>query len=259
MYEPVKFKRLRDLSAELNAKLEALGQGKLSSEELEAMTESSRELYERLVVLRFKAYDDKVKEEAPATAVENQVEAEVETPVNESPAPIIFKIDSVPNQVSLIDAIEEVTKQEATPQQKAADSSPQQPVMTETVHVETHTVTNEFRTRDNVMKSTHVHQESLHERLTKGMDVKESLAHKLEHNPISDLKRAISLNQRFQFSKELFKGNNQDYEMAIDKLNTAEREEALKHLNTLRSRYAWNDDSAVTNDFVNLVERRHQH
>ncbi|MFN9800256.1 MAG: hypothetical protein ACK54P_09605, partial [Bacteroidota bacterium] len=86
----------------------------------------------------------------------------------------------------------------------------------------------------------------------------ETLARKLESSPISDLKRAITLNQRFQFSRELFKGNNQDYEVTIDRLNTASREDALKTLDNLRSRYEWNDESQVTQDFLELVQRRHQ-
>ena len=111
MYEPVKFKRLQELASELQEKLHALSGGKLSAAELEHMTEHSRELYERLVVLRFKAFAEEVNPvEAPSTeAVQEELPA--------TPA-ISFKIDEpkvdiAPNQVSLIDAIEEVTKEES--------------------------------------------------------------------------------------------------------------------------------------------------
>ena len=57
MYEPVKFKRLQELASELQNKLQALSGGNLSATELENMTEHSRELYERLIVLRFKAFN----------------------------------------------------------------------------------------------------------------------------------------------------------------------------------------------------------
>ncbi|MEY3397770.1 MAG: hypothetical protein RL220_364, partial [Bacteroidota bacterium] len=98
---------------------------------------------------------------------------------------------------------------------------------------------------------------SLHDKLSRELGVKESLAEKLEHSPIADLKKAISLNQRFQFSRELFKGNNQEYEVAIEKLNSSNREDALKHLDTLKSKYNWSPDSAIVTDFTDLVERRH--
>ncbi|MBC8045495.1 MAG: branched-chain amino acid aminotransferase [Fimbriimonadaceae bacterium] len=100
-------------------------------------------------------------------------------------------------------------------------------------------------------------KEALHDKLAKSIPAKESLAEKMEGTPIPDLKKAISLNQRFQFSRELFKGNNQEYEVSIDKLNTASRDEAMKHLSNLKSKFTWNDESPVTHDFIELVERRH--
>lgn len=254
MYEPVKFKRLRELATELNEKLDALQLGNLSAEELENMTEHSRELYERLVVLRYKAFDGVVKETTSAPK---------EEVAHEVPAPISFRIEEAkpeitPNQVSLIDAIEEVTKQEVEPEiEKSVEVAAEQVEVRDNKIPEPISIietSNQPFTRPN-----YAQQESVHDRLSKGIQAKETLAEKLEHNPIPDLKKAISLNQRFQFSKELFKGNNQDYEVAIDKLNSAGREEALKHLNNLRSKYSWSNESAVTTDFVSLVERRHLH
>ena len=111
MYEPVKFKRLQQLAQDLQEKLQALSGGNLSATELENMTEHSRELYERLVVLRFKAFADEVGEANPV-----HEEAVAKEEIVAAP-PITFKIDEprldvAPNQVSLIDAIEEVTKEE---------------------------------------------------------------------------------------------------------------------------------------------------
>jgi hypothetical protein len=254
MYEPVKFKRLRELANDLNEKLDALQIGNLSAQELESMTEHSRELYERLVVLRYKAFDTTVKGEA---AIPEVKEAE---PIKTEPAPIAFKIDEpkidvVPNQVSLIDAIEEVTKQETldiTESQQEEEAPPIMPAAEAPAEIAKNHITHNERA------AAFATQESLHERLSKGMSNTATLAAKHENTAISDLKKAISLNQRFQFSKELFKGNNQEYEMAIDKLNTANREEAMKQLENLRSKFSWAHDNLVTQDFVSLVERRHQ-
>ena len=85
----------------------------------------------------------------------------------------------------------------------------------------------------------------------------ETLAQHHSHTPIADLKIAITLNQRFQFSRELFKGNNQDYEVAIDLLNTSSKEDALQYVKSLENKYEWNNDSSVVRDFRLLVDRRH--
>lgn len=246
MNEPIKFKRLQEIASELSGKLEQLQVGKLSKAELEHLTEAGRELYERLVVLRFKAYQEEV---APPVVVEPAAVELVPEPVREeAPAmpQINFKIEEskpeTPIQVSLIDAIEEVSKTLE--------------VQHEVLPKEGHPA--ELASPVAEQKQVFAPRESIHERLTKSMGFTETLAQKLEHHPIPDLKRAISLNQRFQFSRELFKGNNQDYEVAIDRLNTASRDEAMKHLDSLRNKYAWSPESSVVNDFADLVERRHQ-
>ncbi len=254
MYEPVQFKRLKEIASELNYKLEQLQLGLLSREELENLTDNSRDLYERLVVLRFKAYDEEVKPKAVETKL-----AEEEKPVVQS---FSFKIEEprievvTPNQVSLIDAIEEVSKSESVVAEekpvvvdKKAEMDNQvaeRIVPSEVRPMATSPITNTFKA-----------PESLHEKLTRSASAPTSLAEKLEHLPISDLKKAITLNQRFQFSKELFKGDNQEYEKAIEKLNTSSREDALKHLDSLKSTYSWTDGSAVASDFIDLIERRH--
>ncbi|MFM9986520.1 MAG: hypothetical protein ACKVOK_14870, partial [Flavobacteriales bacterium] len=214
------------------------------------MTEHSRELYERLVVLRFKAFANEASEVSPTL----EEPLKEETPA--TPA-IAFKIDEpktevAPNQVSLIDAIEEVTKEEKNTEvgeEIVAEMAPEPVVVNEVRELQPPRSTQTVATG---------YPESLNDQLVRGMGVKETLADRLEHNPIPDLKKAITLNQRFQFSRELFKGNNQEYEVAVDKLNSSGREDALRHLDSLKNKYAWNNESSIASDFINLVERRHQ-
>lgn len=230
-----KYTRLRELAAEIEFNVQLLTGGKLSTTELEALTEQSRELFERLVVLRYMAYTETVNGLTVATAV-TEPTATVETVREE------VKWEPT-NQVSLIDAIEEVTKAEpSAPLFSFQPERRDEPVISNTL----------FDLA--ALPAT----ESVNEMLAKAMGSRETLAEKLEHKPIADLKDAISLNQRFQFSRELFKGNNQDYELAIDHLNRTTREDALLHVEVLRAKYSWNSDSAVAHDFMLLIERRHQ-
>lgn len=265
MYEPVKFKRLQELARELQNKLEALSGGKLSATELENMTEHSRELYERLVVLRFKAFADEVSDSNPMSEEVVAKEEIVAAP------PITFKIDEpridvAPNQVSLIDAIEEVTKVEKVEvvvNEEKIEEKVEEGVEETIAEVESEPIQIREVRELQPPKSAQVvaggYPESLNDQLVRGMGVKETLADRLEHNPIPDLKKAITLNQRFQFSRELFKGNNQEYEVAVEKLNSIDRDDAMRHLDSLKNKYAWNNESSIASDFINLVERRHQH
>ncbi len=254
MKDILKFKSLTELATDLGQKLELLSEGRLSKTDLETLTIESRELYERLVVLRFKAYDSEVK---GITVIEPRHE-EVVIEQEAEPIPqISFRIEEpkaeVPVQVSLIDAIEEVAKAEEAQEVEPILAQEVTPVaVAESVIADAPSPV-QFVPASPIEKA-----ESLHDRLTKTFGNSESIAEKLEHHPIPDLKRAITLNQRFQFSRELFKGNNQDYEVAIDKLNTSNRDEAMRHLESLKNKYAWNNESPVATDFVGLVERRHQ-
>lgn len=233
MNEPVKYKRLKEIATELNNKLDELEIGNLPKDELEQLTDHSRELYERLVVLRYKSYDSEVKG--------NTAESVVSPQITDKP-PISFKLHDAPKPaVPSAAQKEEVRKIEP---QVAAEKTLEPVVVKPQPTTETKPA--------QVAAAT-----SINERMAQTKAASESLAEKLEHTPIADLKKSISLNQRFQFARELFKGNNQDYELSVEKLNTVPRDEALRHLNTLKSKYTWREDDPVVADFIELVERRH--
>jgi hypothetical protein len=233
MNESNKYPRLHELAGNIQIQLERLKAGELSLEELEIVAEQSRELYERLVVLRYKAFDESVhgKQTEHTESI-----AAISMPTQEEIKP------ETTNQVSLIDAIEEVTKSEEFTEVKPLFS------MESTTPV----VNTLFDLA--ALPAT----PSVNEMLARTMVQQETVAQHHTHTPIADLKIAITLNQRFQFSRELFKGNNQDYEVAIDLLNTSTRDEALQYVRSLEEKYQWNEGSTVARDFRSLVERRHQ-
>lgn len=240
MNEPVKYKRLKQIAEELNARLDELNIGSLSKDQLEELADYSRELYERLVVLRFKAYDEHVKgkpEETATPEVAKSSAPEVAPAAPAAPDSIPFKVRD-DGQVNLLDAIEEVTGQ----QQEEETEEEEIPVVMQAQPVPASVMAQAAPSINDVIGS--------------GVN-RESLAEKLESTPISDLKKAISLNQRFQFARELFKGNNQEYEVSVEKLNSTSREDAMRHLNSLRNKYAWKEEDPVATDFIDLVERRH--
>jgi hypothetical protein len=255
MNDSVKFKRIQELAATLQTGLDELSVGKLSIEQLEMLTDHSRELHERLVVLRHKAYDASVKgekiesKEAEPVSIAFKISTPAPAAVTPPPAPVESKPEVPVNQVSLIDAIEEVTKAEAAPEPTSSVKETSEESFEINVGARQEAINTYTQPKP---------QESINDRLSKTVGNVASVAQKHEHTPIADLKRAITLNQRFQFSKELFKGNNQEYEVAIDRLNNTNRDEAFRQLDALKSKYSWNNESQVTQDFVELIERRHQ-
>ena len=100
------FKNLEDLVGDLEAGLVKLRAGQLEPEELTPLVEDARELCDRLVLLRFKAHEFayEVRKKAPEGGVDEA--AAERQPVRP------FRIGAA-YQTSLIDAIEEVSREQA--------------------------------------------------------------------------------------------------------------------------------------------------
>ena len=81
---------------------------------------------------------------------------------------------------------------------------------------------------------------------------------KLTKPSISDLKSAIGINDKFQFTNELFGGNNTEYNIAIQNFNSSESlESALEYYNSLQNLYHWDIESETVKRLLDLVERRY--
>lgn len=81
-----------------------------------------------------------------------------------------------------------------------------------------------------------------------------NLASKLHAKPVEDIKKSISLNDKFFLIKELFKGDGLAYEVAINKLNSFESlDEALIYI---QENYTWDASSSAAMLIVDLLQRK---
>ena len=84
------------------------------------------------------------------------------------------------------------------------------------------------------------------------------LAHKLKDTPIKDLRKAIGINDRFEFVSELFRGDEAMYERSIKTINSFHiLQEAEYWMNReLKVKLGWNDTKEAVQHFYGLVRRR---
>jgi hypothetical protein len=74
---------------------------------------------------------------------------------------------------------------------------------------------------------------------------------------VSFPKLNININDKFRFINELFSGNANEYQMAIEQLNTTTNiHEANVFLNGLKDIYAWKDDNELVKNLMSLVAKR---
>lgn len=73
-------------------------------------------------------------------------------------------------------------------------------------------------------------------------------------SPVKDIRQAISLGDRFLFQRELFAGNGEKMQRALDELNALDTlDEALEYV---REHFDWDKESAAAQLFENVLRRR---
>lgn len=249
--------RLKELSEELHTNINELLSGNMTPAQTQHLVELCSELYEKLIVLRFKAFS-----ETNTPAEKMQAVLETVEPIKIDTAPIQTPVELV-NQVNLIDAIKEVEQDASQEEEEEEEEGDDEDIVFQLIPneepvVETPVVSIAPEAPKQEEPKAEVKPPvSLNDTFKENATQQASIAKKLEGSPISDLKKNISLNQRFQFCKDLFKGNNQEYELMLEKLNNTNRDEAMRILQTLKDKYSWNPDSMAAKDFTDLVNRRY--
>lgn len=257
------FKSLDKLAEQIVFYVNQLNSGKLSATQIDDLLLEVGQLQERLIILRYKAFEEGMSENV--AEVKEEKHQEMETPIAFSFGSVAPSVS--PNQISLIDAIEEVEHTEPeTKEEIVAEVEPDlvaEPEVESTPEIEAAEdpqVTAEptpvqevpSLVAESVTTGPYYGQKSsLAEEVT--------LAERLQKSPIGDLTKAIPLADKFVFINELFNQNADDYHSSIDQLNKFdEQEEAFvfvkEHLMPL---YNWKQDDKNVEKFMNLVERRY--
>lgn len=84
-----------------------------------------------------------------------------------------------------------------------------------------------------------------------------SIADKMHHQKIADLKKAIGINDKFLFINELFEGSLASYNEHIEKINVAvDVNHAHAIVDSLIGKYGWDGSQAIVKKFKDLVDRR---
>lgn len=286
---------LQELANELSEALNRLENGDLELDEVAPLTDKAREIYERLVALRYVAIEQMVRPNANKDGS--------------------FRLNDIhPNQTSLIDAIEEVSKLDSVKKapeviqeslfepsfdkiEETADEvedeteahaaevhlqfeAPEEDVNTEKKEAQTveapsvepaPSATEEkeeevgSKAKNEAVEAKKASKPKLHS--AEKVQIKtthqhqtadDSLAQKLRKTPIDDLRKAIGLNQKFLLINELFDGDADTYNASIDQLNGSSSFTAATTWiqSELRNRFDWDDESTTVQDFLDLVERR---
>lgn len=250
------FNSHQDILKKLQALSHKLAENKLTLEEMNAFQTLAQELYERTIILNYKAKEEKVYQEKNTpdkpipTTDEKSLKAEEKedevVPEEANTENIMFDF-SGDEPIDNEPVSEKKEKQSEPEEKEEIDLAEVEEVKPEKTTV-THTHTTEISNDDTVVsfyqKFTKVHDDSL-------MDV-------LASQKLDTLKGALGLNDKMQIISELFDGNAADFEKAIEKLDQQESDDKARiTLSEIAAQHQWEQDHVLVEDFAKLVERRY--
>ena len=204
----------------------------------------------------------------PEPISEPQIEVQAEVKPIISPEPLTEPIPSIPQQVEVpveipvppkvAEIIPPESKPEPQPVIKAEPLKEKPILKTEVEQIkpktskttldlfadDSHTLADKFKSEKKALNELH-HIEQ------------KNLAGKIPLKPINDLKQAIGINEKFNFINELFKGSLQDYNLAINDLNSApDWDSAQNILNTFMLKFGWVESNEAFPKLSEMVRRK---
>lgn len=248
-----------------------LENGTINREELEILVNDTRDLYERAVVIRHKAYEEKV------FGVRETIAVTVPTP---EPVAETVHIPEVPVSMPVPDTeVEQPMHEEKIADDESSDDAPSfdfslfddnvEDVKEEVIeensveHISVTTVeTDEFGVHE---EKTIMEQVSVAP--SGGENVKfvqvfsktdATLAAQIAMTRLSTLIGSFGLNERLQFINELFDGSSEAFSEAIKVLDSLSGlDEALVKASAYANQYNWDLESETVEEFVVKMKRRY--
>jgi hypothetical protein len=90
--------------------------------------------------------------------------------------------------------------------------------------------------------------------LISGNKVDQDIVSQFKKKPVTDIHKAVSLNDKIWFTKELFNNDGALYRQYVDLLNaSSDLEDAL---NIITQNFSWDSESRVVQKFLSIVSRR---
>lgn len=83
------------------------------------------------------------------------------------------------------------------------------------------------------------------------------LADKLHRGQVKDLRKALPLHEKFRFINELFKGNSENFDAALQDLEAAGSvEKAIALLSIFQHQKGWEPEHPLLEKWIELIEKR---
>jgi hypothetical protein len=263
---------MKELVSAIENGLKKISKGNITRIELEEILASSRELYERLLIVRYKVYEnsilaDKESEELEVVYKETEVKKEEETiPDENKDIELIFEEetnDIAEDSIIRFDLFatpeieSEVEEDEVLPEvEKEIEQSIEEDILPEIKEeelVEENLYSEEEienTANDNTETSKEIAEDSS-SLFPKILKIEKSIAQNYQVMILETLIGSFTLNERLQFINELFDGSSDLFSSAIKRLDSLDNRDSAR---SVIAQYAaennWDLDGEVVEDFM---------
>ena len=265
---------MKELVSAIENGLKKISKGNITLIELEETVASSRELYERLLIVRYKVYEnsilaDEESEELEVVDNETEVKKEEETiPDENKDIEIIFEEetnDIAEDSIIRFDLFatpeieSEVEEDEVLPEvEKEIEQSIEEDVLPEIEIKEEELVEENLDSEEEIENTANDSAETSKEiaedassLFPKLMKIEKSIAQNYQVMTLETLIGSFTLNERLQFINELFDGSSDLFSSAIKRLDALDnRDSARSVIAEYAAENNWDLDGEVVEDFM---------
>jgi hypothetical protein len=265
---------MKELVSAIENGLKKISKGNITRIELEETVASSRELYERLLIVRYKVYEnsilaDKESEELEVVYKETEVKKEEETIPNENKdREIIFEEetnDIAEDSIIRFDLFatpeieSEVEEDEVLPEvEKEIEQSIEEDILPEIEIKEEELVEENLYSEEEIENTANDNTETSKEiaedsssLFPKILKIEKSIAQNYQVMILETLIGSFTLNERLQFINELFDGSSDLFSSAIKRLDSLDnRDSARSVIAEYAAENNWDLDGEVVEDFM---------
>ena len=265
---------MKELVSAIENGLKKISKGNITLIELEETVASSRELYERLLIVRYKVYEnsilaDEESEELEVVDKETEVKKEEETiPDENKDREIIFEEetnDIAEDSIIRFDLFatpeieSEVEEDEVLPEvEKEIEQSIEEDVLPEIEIKEEELVEENLDSEEEIENTANDSAETTKEiaedassLFPKILKIEKSIAQNYQVMTLETLIGSFTLNERLQFINELFDGSSDLFSSAIKRLDALDnRDSARSVIAEYAAENNWDLDGEVVEDFM---------
>ena len=255
---------------EVKGLIQKLDQGKLTIEELTELESLTRSLHEKSIILKYKAFENSVKqedvseveEEIVEESTEVEEEAGIDSPFAWEPESSI-QVEVVVTETT-IEIEEEIIIEESSEMDEADDVAPPsigdimdefiEPVEKIVEHAIEEAVADAIE-REEVSVAVENDSGTFLDHLNIS---DQSLHSKMNISKIETLIGAFSLNEKLRYINDLFDGSSELFSDAIKVLDSQSTiDEANLRVNDLADQHSWDPEEESVVEFISFVNRRY--